>query len=71
MPNSDIRLSSQILVEFDAISRGLANEALQRKPEKCIIGDFTNEEMQAERIRQFNMYLYALDCVDEDRIRKK
>ena len=26
--------------------------------------------MEAERIRQFNLYLYALDCVDEDRIRK-
>jgi hypothetical protein len=27
-PNSDIRLSSRTLVEFDAFSRGLANEAL-------------------------------------------
>ena len=26
--------------------------------------------MQAEGIRQFNLYLYALDCVDEDRISK-
>jgi hypothetical protein len=26
--------------------------------------------MQADIIRQFNLYLYALDCVDDDRIRK-
>jgi hypothetical protein len=58
------------LVEFDTFSRGLANEALRRKPESCIIGDFTNEEMQAERIRQFNLYMYALDCVLKDGLRK-
>ena len=46
------------------------NEALQRKPENCIIGDFTNEEMQAERIRQFKLYEHALECVLEDGINK-
>ena len=70
MPNSDIRLSRRTLEEFDAFSRGLANEALRRKPEDCIIGNFTDEEMQAERRRQFNLYKYALDCVDYDRIQK-
>ena len=49
MPNSDIRLSRRTLEEFDAFSRGLANKALRRKPEDCIIGNFTDEEMQAER----------------------
>jgi hypothetical protein len=38
-------LSREALVEFDAFSRGIANEALRRKPENCIIGDFTNEEI--------------------------
>jgi hypothetical protein len=66
----DIRLSRQTLVEFDAFSHGLANEALRRKSENCIIGDFTNEEIQAERARQFNLFLYALYCEDEDGIRK-
>jgi hypothetical protein len=70
MPNSDIRLSRDTFAEFDAFSRVLANEALRRKPEDCIIGNFTDEEMQADRRRQFNLYMYALDCVDEDRIQK-
>jgi hypothetical protein len=47
-PRRPMRLSRETLVEFDAFSRGLAKEALRRKPENCIIGDFTNEEMQAE-----------------------
>ena len=41
------------------------------KPEICIIGNFTDEEMQAERIRQFKLYLHALDCVDIDRVNKR
>ena len=49
----------------------MANEALRRKPENCIIGDFTDEEMQAERLRQFKLYLHALDCVDIDKANKR
>ena len=30
-------LSRESLVEFDVLSRGIANEALRRKPENCII----------------------------------
>ena len=55
MPNSDIRLSRHTLAESDALSCGLASEALRRKTEDCIIGNFTDEEMQAERRRQFNL----------------
>ena len=64
-------LEDEALVEFNAFSRGLANEALRRKPEICIIRDFTNEEMQAERIRQIKLYEHALECVLEDGIRKR
>ena len=53
-PIMRFRLDEDTLVEFDAFSRGLANEELRRKPENCIIDDFTEKEMQAERIRQFN-----------------
>ena len=70
-PTRHFRLSEETLVEFDAFSRGLANEALRRKPEDCIIGNFTDEEMQAERIRQFKLYLHALDCVDIDKVNKR
>ena len=64
-------LEDEALIEFDAFSRGWANKALRRKPENCIIGDFTNEEMQAERIRQFKLYEHALECVLEDGIKNK
>ena len=49
----------------------MANEALRRKPENCIIGDFTDEEMQAKRIRQFKLYLHAVDCVQIDAANKR
>ena len=70
-PIRHYRLPEETLVEFDAFSRGLANDALRRKPKDCIIGNFTDEEMQAERIRQFKLYLHALDCVDIDKVNKR
>ena len=48
-PIMHYRLDEDTLVEFDAFSRGLANEALRRKPENCIIGDFTNEESSSRK----------------------
>ena len=42
-------LEDEALVEFDALSRGLSNKTLRRKPENCIIGDITDEEMQKQK----------------------
>ena len=64
-------MDEDTIVEFDAFSRGLANEALRHKPENCIIGYITNIEMQAERIRQFKLYEHALECVQIDGINKR
>jgi hypothetical protein len=57
--------------EFDALSRGLAYEALRCKPKDFIAGNFTDVQMQAEKIRQFKLYLNACECVLEDRLRER